>query len=160
MLKPLEQWICDDCGELIESHDKGIVVWQQDFQTEVYLHWGYRVIHKRGQPNQEGCDGPAYRGWPWLDIGNLTGIEGLTRILAMQTLGPLKEKLEGPCKIGPKHSGELVDLIRRMQTPYYEEARTRFNNRDLMDWFSDNNEVAPYLPETLQQMIKDYPISS
>lgn len=43
-----------------------------------------------------------------------------------------------------------------MQIPYYEEARRHFSNHDLLENFSDANEVYPYLPERLKEIIERY----
>jgi hypothetical protein len=49
----------------------------------------------------------------------------------------------------------FVDLFRRAQTPWYEEARTRFQDSRVLEWFGGNNEHAPYIPKTLEEIAKD-----
>ena len=43
MLKPLEQWYCDVCGEVIERPRDGYVLWKQDDKLQVY---DFTIIHK------------------------------------------------------------------------------------------------------------------
>jgi len=40
---------------------------------------------------------------------------------------------------------EYVDLVRRVQTPHYEEARLRFSDEKTRHWLSDVNEYYPWL---------------
>jgi len=54
------------------------------------------------------------------------------------------------CRVGDIDA--YVDLVRRLQTPYYEEARARFGEEDVANWLSDANEHYPYLPETLKRI--------
>jgi len=42
------------------------------------------------------------------------------------------------CRVGDIDA--YVDLVRRLQTPYYEEARARFGEEDVANWLSDANE--------------------
>jgi hypothetical protein len=42
------------------------------------------------------------------------------------------------------------------QTPFYEEARRHFSNRDLLAEYACANEVLPYLPEELETMVKQF----
>jgi len=55
-----------------------------------------------------------------------------------------------------KDFSEFFDLFHRVQTPYYEEARKYFNCPEVLDYFSDDNEVHPYLPETLKKIIERF----
>ena len=50
---------------------------------------------------------------------------------------------------------ELVDFIRRVQTPYYEEARQHFNDPDVLERLSDSNEVYPYLPKICERVVRE-----
>ena len=51
---------------------------------------------------------------------------------------------------------EFVDFIRRVQTPFYEQARRHFSNEDVLDEYCDSNEHLPYLPEELKDIITKY----
>ncbi len=48
-----------------------------------------------------------------------------------------------------------MDLFRRLQTPYYEEARRRFGKSEVRYQFSDSNEHYPYTQEVLQRIATD-----
>ena len=46
-LEPLEQWICDRCGQVIESPEQGMVEWLQEKDETVpyYRAYGFHIIH-------------------------------------------------------------------------------------------------------------------
>ena len=46
----------------------------------------------------------------------------------------------------------FVDLIRRMQTPYYEEARRHFGCEAVQQAYLGANEALPYTPKSLQHI--------
>jgi hypothetical protein len=48
-----------------------------------------------------------------------------------------------------------VDLIRRLQTPWYEEARSFFQTESIQNGWGIANEVAPYDPESLRQIAEE-----
>nr|WP_314900715.1 hypothetical protein [uncultured Deefgea sp.] len=51
---------------------------------------------------------------------------------------------------------EFVDLYRRVQIPYYEEARKKFNNPALLAEMEDASELHPYQEDVLKQIIEKY----
>jgi hypothetical protein len=75
--------------------------------------------------------------------------------MSMLSYGPLKDH-----PMDTEHLPEIdpfVDLVRRLHVPFYEEARIRFANRDLIEGWSDANEALPYCVEKLQGFIERYP---
>jgi hypothetical protein len=68
--------------------------------------------------------------------------------LSWLSAGPLRE--DGGIRVADMD--EYVDLVRRVQTPYYEEARPRFGDEKTYHWLGDANEYYPYLPKTLQRI--------
>lgn len=139
--QPLTKWRCDVCGELIESVDDGYVTWHGPSQSGA--PYGFKIIH------QGKCDD---------GIANLSaalrdyvGTDGLAKLLSMLSVGPLKTAQgQSPQVVGDLD--ELVDFIRRVQTPFYEEARQRFSEEEVLRDFYDSNEVAPYMQRTLKAL--------
>lgn len=141
MLKPLQQWICDVCGDVIEKADDGYVIWKDDDQDGPY---DFKVIH------HPKCDHhlpnyPLSRA-----VRDFLGVEGLTRMLSFLSGGPIRKKLSPGDKYGVRDSDEFVDLVRRFQIPFYEEARVRFTDSDILEKTRDWNEYAPYRPDELK----------
>lgn len=142
MLKPLEQWICDVCGDVIESPEQGYVIWRHD---EQYRECDFKIIH------QTKCDTGAFPSSAAVE--DFLGEAGLNYLLSFLSIGQIKVLLGQRSGASIKDMHEFVDFFRRMQTPYYEEARTKFSNHDLLEWFSDSNEVYPYKSEVLKRII-------
>jgi hypothetical protein len=46
----------------------------------------------------------------------------------------------------------FADLVRRTQTPWYEEARPFWQTEHTQHWLADANEVAPYSPHVLERI--------
>src|ERR1700752_2390817 len=51
MLKPLSEWICDACGEIIREAKEGYVEWQQ---TDGKMHSSRIVHHALHSPRRDG----------------------------------------------------------------------------------------------------------
>ncbi|HLP81974.1 MAG TPA: hypothetical protein VK141_08330 [Nitrosomonas sp.] len=142
MLKPLEQWICDHCGDIIESPEQGYVIWRHD---EQHRECDFQIIH------QEKCDNRAFPSSAAVE--DFLGEAGLNYLLSFLSIGQIKVLLGQRNGASIRDIHEFVDFFRRMQTPYYEEARTKFSNNDLLEYFSDSNEVYPYQSEILKRII-------
>jgi hypothetical protein len=143
MLKPLKQWICDACGEVIENSENGYVIWRRDAD---YLNYDFKVIHKAK------CDDKSYSSSLAVDL--FLGEQGLTRLMSYLTPGPLKIRGGSASRVGVKNMDEFVDLIRRFQSPYYEEARRHFEDEAVYEDYADANEILPYLPASLKSIVE------
>jgi hypothetical protein len=144
--EPLTIWICDNCGNPIDRIQEGYVVWR--LINDKY--GGFMIVH------QDRCDPGSGQGYTHsLALEDFLGAKGLARLLAWLSLGPLR----GPSDDRPRvHDlDEYVDLVRRVQTPYYEEARHRFADEDVQYNLGDANEYAPYLPEVLKGIVDKTP---
>lgn len=138
--QPLNTWICDLCGQGVEDIDKGYVVWRT--KRDPIRYHDFRVVH------QGRCD----PGQPYdssLPLKDFVGPEGLTMVLAWLTVGPLKNE-EPSNRV--EDFAEFVDLVRRVQIPYYEEARQRFDDEGVQADLFDANEFYPYQPEILRRI--------
>jgi len=145
MDEPLTRWYCDVCGQVIEDANDGYVIWRSD---EDGREFDFKIIHR------SRCD---ERNFPSsLPLDSFLGVDGLSTLLSFFSLGPIMKNAnqESLCKV--KDVDEFVDFFRRVQTPYYEEARKRFDNYDILQDLSDANEILPYLTDTLQDIINKY----
>lgn len=103
-----------------------------------------------GDPEPRRCDpGGAHGYLSSMDLQHFLGPDGLALLLSWLSVGPLKGGGSGPCVAD---LDEFVDFVRRVQTPYYEEARPHFGDEHTYYWLGDANEYHPYLPETLQDI--------
>lgn len=140
-MKPLTKWECDVCGDLIESVAEGYVVWRR---IEKDKEGDYRIIH------QSRFDPGSGEFMYSLPLEMFMGENGLAMLLSWLSPGPI----HGPSDAWPEvHDfDEYVDFARRVHTPYYEEARSRFSDEDVKDRLADSNLYVPYRPETLERM--------
>ena len=146
MDKPLTIWYCDVCGQPLEANE-GIAIFRRDEHGKLF---DFKIVH------QGDCDlGNEYL---WLHLNSLLGEKGKEKLLSFLSPGMVKVNLEGKHGTFPrvKDFDEFVDFFRRCQTPYYEEARRYFSCPDLLEWHSDNNEIAPYFSESLKEMIEQF----
>ncbi|WP_457622551.1 hypothetical protein [Persephonella sp.] len=154
MDKPLTVWYCDVCGEKIyldggsgrlEPEETGMVQWETDENFKAY---NFKITHKR-------CD---LKYPSWFSLENSIGNKGKAFLLSFLNPGPIKERLYGRKIVEPKVKdfSEFFDLFHRVQTPYYEETRKYFNCPDVIELLSDADEIYPYLPETLKEIIERF----
>ena len=145
-MQPLTTWICDSCGKEITDPGRALITWSEDSngQADRFL-----LVHK----NMDGyeCDPGSKAGFSSsTDLGTGLGPDGAAYLLSMLSIGPLKG--EAHCQVS--NMDGFVDLFRRLQTPWYEEARSKFDDEDTRHWLDDANEVYPYLPEVLERTAK------
>ena len=145
MTKPLTTWRCDVCGELIDSPESGYVIWKTDPNL---LSFAFKIIHKKKCDLKDHSSSAA--------LSDFLGENGLAYLLTKLSLGPIKKSQGQPSACQIADMDEFVDFFRRLQTPYYEQARTRFGVAEVKDDFSDSNELYPYLPETLKRIAAKY----
>lgn len=148
-LKPLKEFICDVCGEVIKDIDDGYVVWRSDRDHD-RLQYDFKIIHQRD------CDDRTCGNS--MPLKKFLGIDGLSYLLTFYSLGPLKTlplSKEFRSKNRILNNDEFIDFIRRVQIPYYEEARQYFSKREVLEDYSDSNEYYPYLPHNLKKIIED-----
>lgn len=147
MDKPLTVWYCDVCNKPVDLK-KGYVVWKSDLPS--LKDHSFRIIH------QKDCDIDRRNYSSSAALEDFVGIDGLAYVTTFLSLGPIKTKLNQGNFTKAKDMDELADFIRRVQLPYYEEARRHFNNPDLIEHYSDNNEYGPYTQESLKRIIERF----
>ena len=149
MDKPLTTWYCDVCGNPLNV-EEGYVVWKNDKNHKAY---DFKIIHK-GKCDPKG----EYRSS--LPLKAFSGDEGRAQLLFFLSPGFIKinitKESTSPTYPRIKDFNEYFDLFHRCQTPYYEEARRYFRCKELLECHSDDNEVAPYFPESLKKMIEHF----
>jgi hypothetical protein len=154
-LKPLEQWYCDTCGKIIEKAKDGYVVWSHDtHQTLGWLAHSFSIIHHStkspGYP-ERNCDDnsrPAS-----LALVDFVGPRGIIQGLAMVDPGSFHDRVFKGARI--RDMREWTEFMRRLHVAHYEEAR-RYWKRATASYFSDENEIGIFMPDSLRQMIAHF----
>lgn len=122
---------------MIESAEDGYVVWEDSASGDA----GFEIIH-HGRCDKSGKSNSGA-------LRNVLGSDGLAKLTSHLSYGILKEGFGQPMIAD---MDGFVDFFRRVQLPYYEEARTGLLSEQ-EEW-SDANEVRPYLQDVLQRIAK------
>lgn len=137
-VQPLTQWQCTRCRQPVTA-DEGYVTWDDDLKGPR----NFKIVH------QGRCDDGAQHSSAAL--GDFLGPDGLAYLTSMLSYGPALPNQGTPT---PPDLEEFTDFLRRVQIPYYEEARQRFGEQEVQDDLQGTNQVAPYLQRYLQQLAK------
>lgn len=136
-LVPLQQWLCDSCGKVVAKPGEGWLEWYIDTATR--LESGFRIVHTTCQYKES--PGKLLQGD---QLENFLGSDGLVRLLSMLEFRKLAD------------SREFITIMRRLQTPYYEEARLYRTQAERDGFFKGINEYWPFLKDTLHSIIRLY----
>lgn len=155
-MEPLKQWICDECGDIINKADEGYLEWTHD---ENDLRYRFRIVHhKLYSPN--GPEGSCYYNngdyHPRLDLelSRFVGTGGIIKMLSFIDVGQYHKPEYGGHRV--KDLREWVEIFRRMQLPYYEEARFFWTDAEGNGEFDGINEMLIYSPDTLKDIVEEY----
>jgi len=139
-LKPLQQFICDECQGVIEKIEDGWVEWFNGHENPIH---GFRIVHASGvSPRSKEGGNCFYPESPYvsdLHLDVFTGSDGLAFLLSF-----FQRNVSDP--------NELIEIIRRIHIPYYEEAR-HYLERAYYNKIIDNK---VYGQEDLKRVIKEY----
>ena len=138
-------WVCDICSDPIPTSRVGLVIWRDSDERPMY---DFKIVHKSMDAWRcwERAEADGYRAS--YELGWCIGIDGLTNLLSWLSRGPVDggghpdvvfEDLDG-----------YVDLARRLQTPYYEEARRRFREQEVRERLGGVNPQFPYTLDNLR----------
>lgn len=144
-LEPLTQFICDVCGSVIEKVEDGYLEWLGGYNEPVY---GFKIVHDDGaSPRRQlgkNCYYPNNLSVSSQPLGFVAGIDGMSYLLTyfeFEDLGGVRD---------PK---ELVEIIRRLHVPHFEEGRFYIEQAIKDGLWEDNRE---YMPSDLKRVIDEY----
>ena len=143
-LIPLKQWYCDSCGEVINEPNDGWLEWYHE-QGEIGNNEGYRIVHhdRRCMYNSRKLF-LENKSLSDMHLSDFIGSDGLVSLLSHIEFNDVKD------------NSELVEIIRRLHVPYYEEARKYHHVAKENGFFSEENEVTRYLQSTSKYIIENY----
>jgi hypothetical protein len=153
-LTPLRQWICDRCGQVIRSADDGWLEWLSDANGKAH---SFKIVHHaQASPRGErGCY--FHENHPDLMDMHLDGFVGehASVLFSFLDVGPMHDK-DGKDVPQCRNVREVVELMKRLTVPYYEEARQYWGVALEDGFFEGANENWPYLPKNLKLLVKSY----
>jgi hypothetical protein len=157
MIKPLEQFICDRCGELIRSKQEGWIEWISKSNPR-RAHDFKIVHHKMYSPlkTENGCYfHTKAEGRQDYHLHQFANDSVISNLLAFIDDGPL---------ISPNFSGpyvsdlrEWTELTKRLTLPFYEEARFHISEAIAEGFIDDGrNPDHIYSVPILEKIAKKY----
>lgn len=163
MLKPLTQFYCDTCGEIINSPEEGWIEWISKYDETKQrdeIH-SFRIVHHYSHSpiateTNEGCYKHTWT--PGKSDAHLHHFISedykMANILRFLDIGPYHD---------PDYKGtgltdmrQYVETVRRLTIPYYEEARQYWNEALADGFFNDANELWIYGVNNLKRLIETY----
>ncbi len=151
MLRPLQQWTCDYCRQVIEAANEGVLEWIEDGDHQAC---GFRVVHYLpASPIKSTREAGCYH---YADqrhkerLDSFLGPDGLARLLLFLDAG----SGHGPLPIAD--APELAKCCRRLLLPYYEEARLYWGAATKDGFFRRGDRAWAYLEDTLKSIINEY----
>jgi hypothetical protein len=136
-LEPLQEWICDTCGEVIRSPRDGWVEWLWDAASNG--RHGFKIVHHRpASPRPKGCY--QYPNTAPKQEGALDGFIGPDGLISLLDFLAHDEIIS---------IKEFVELVRRLMVPNYEEARQYWPK-------AVEDGIASYSQESLGKIIEEY----
>jgi len=164
MLKNFSQFVCDECGALIESPFEGLVEWESKMDDDGrMIASGFRIVHNlptsplRGIKD-EGCYRYSQKS-PFREARRLNFIYPVSSHFIISFLNPgcfhslSPESHLNSCRIVDFY--EFADLARRLTIPYYEEARIYFEEA-LAEGINICDEETVFGERNLQRIIQRY----
>jgi hypothetical protein len=156
-LKPLTQWYCDTCGEIILEPSHGWLEWLHDDLVPHSFRICHHVMHSPTQrADEEGCY--KYGKHPRradMHLDAMIGPDGMASMLSLlDRRAPGERVITGSFEA--KAIADWVHIVRRMFTPNFEDARMYFEKAEDDGFFAGCNEVWPYTQDTLLEIIRRY----
>jgi hypothetical protein len=147
-LRPLEQWSCDTCKQLIQEPKHGYVEWHSAHDA-VGPHGFLIVHHAPRSPRQP--HGKCYQyddsfDQHTLELPYFLGTEGIVLLLSLIDVGRVHDPDRNQRPAGDLR--EFAEFFRRLQLPYYEEARHYFERAYRDGYLDGANEVLVYQPDS------------
>lgn len=166
MLEVLKQFVCDECGAIIESPQEGFVEWENRKDNNgKRIASGFRIVHHivtsplRGI-KPEGCYRYTQHS-PHKEDRLLSALLPVATPFLMTFLNPgcfrslTPESHYNSCRI--LNFYEFTDFARRLTIPYYEEARIYFEET-LEDGINFCDEETVFEEMNLLAIIRRYGI--
>jgi hypothetical protein len=156
---PLEQWLCDTCGRLIEGVAEGYVEWNaENTFGDKEIAKDFHIVHVGGRSSL-GPPGYCFqhqnaRGRRDLPMKDFLGPKGIAQMLSFLDVGTFHLEEYSGHAVGDMR--EFVELFRRTQLPYYEQARNYFSRAKRDDFLGSPNEIYLFMPQTLKEIIQEY----
>jgi len=151
MLLPLKEFICDKCQGIIESPQYGYLQWDEfDDENNYRRARNFQIVHNYPHSEEDCLD---YNKPSKQLIDFLNPDSGIGALLSFIDYGPLIQN--NFLFSRAYYTREIIELIRRLSIPYFEEARD-YLTLALNDDYISTNQYGIYNPNTLKSIIEIY----
>lgn len=140
VLAPCQQFFCDTCGEVIESPSDGYVEFSRD---EAHLMHNFNIVHDNTRCRQDL--GSSY------SLERFLGRQGIGLLSSWIHVGPITDTI-GRDRSEYKSVIEFAEFFKRLQLPYYEQAR-RYLMRAAGAGYIDGNATGSHDPQRLESIV-------
>ncbi|HIJ62292.1 MAG TPA: hypothetical protein HPQ04_06315 [Rhodospirillaceae bacterium] len=148
MLKPLEQFVCDTCRQVIETSADGWFEWCEDGDRQAH---SFHIVHQRAECRAD----PQVPGLRGHRLDELVGVPNMTRLYGLFDVGlPEEGAVKTLATLLDRH--EFTDLLHRLTSRYYDEARQYWQQAKDSGFFEGSSEPAIYQPSTFKRIIEVY----
>jgi hypothetical protein len=147
-MKRSNRWTCDSCRQEITTIETGWVEWLVRKVDGAWIGRGLRLVHhqpyspvNRCQYNQQAerhTDGSMLLDLP---LKSFLGPDGLTRLLGMLAQGELPQQ-------------DVLEMIKRLHIPGYEQARPYFDAAIANGAFEPNTSPGYYESYDIRATLK------
>lgn len=151
-LRPLRQWLCDQCGLPILQAKDGWVEWTMDRSSKLWKSTGFRIVHHfiaspRRAPR--GCYGDKDELTTHLHHVIDEGVSWGLELLGVGEPGGLGSRQTTVADLT-----EWAVLVRRLWLPFYEQARHYIERGVREDVVHLDSSF--YAPDVLERIIEHY----
>lgn len=157
MLTPLRQWVCDHCRGVIEEPGDGWLEFKRDEEGKAH---SFRIVHHTtASPRAPG--GNCY--YPRSELGGDLSLEnvvqgadpGIAYFLAW--IDDRRPLLGDDRDWNPTvHVPDLIEIMRRLYIPYYEEARLYYEDELDLGGLRDMDCMQMTMPETTKRLVDEH----
>jgi hypothetical protein len=139
-------WICDNCGKKINNIEEGWVEWLElkDGNGIFNSYHGIRIVHSARCNYNQDLVYKKFRAIVGdMDLQSFSGADGLIDLLLFISEGYFDNK------------EELLEIIKRIHIPGYEEARLSFDEAIEEGVFEPNTKPGYYTQSNISAVL-DY----
>lgn len=155
MIKPLEQFICDKCKDVINSPKDGYVEFlsHKDETGEfLQIRSGFKIVHHNGHNNCNYYERTIHQ--QTIPLQEFFGDNKFNLIFSFLDEGVYFSPAKPKDKVHDLR--EFVEFCRRLTIPYYEEARFFFDLAKSKGHFDGENEISLYSSDKMKEIVEEF----
>jgi hypothetical protein len=152
MNKPLEEFVCDCCGQIIKNPSEGelqFIEVESSNDSEIYISKEFKIIHKNEFSPNGNCQ----------IFKNIMGVRDNPLEMCLNAdfgMGMLLSLIDSSENDTVLVDSSYFELLRRLKIPYYDEAKQYWNEAMEDGFFNELNQLDTYSISKLKSLIFNY----